>query len=102
MILGTVLSLWMRTKMKSTKLDTYWQQFDTKNHSSEWYVVHVWVDHCAHEHVCSPQDFEWIASEPSRNPHLISASGHKLKHYGEQAVPMRLRDGRKIWITFRV
>ena len=50
----------------------------------------------------SPRDFEWIAIEPSRDPHLVSASGHKLKHYGEQAVPMKLRDGRKIWITFQV
>ena len=46
--------------------------------------------------------FEWIAIEPSRDAHLVSASGHKLKHYGEQAVPMKLRDGRKIWITFQV
>ena len=68
--------------------------------SKDWHVVHVLVDNCADEHVCSPRDFEWIALEPSRNPHLISASGHKLKHYGEQAVPMKLRDGRKIWITY--
>ena len=52
--------------------------------------------------MCSPRDFEWIAIEPSRNASLISASGHRQKHYGEQAVPMRLRDGRKIWITFQV
>ena len=70
--------------------------------SKDWHVVHVLVDNCADEHVCSPRDFEWIAIEPSRNPHLVSASGHKLKHYGEQAVPMKLRDGRKIWITFQV
>ena len=70
--------------------------------SKDWHVVHILVDNCADEHVCSPRDFEWIAIEPSRNPHLASASGHKLKHYGEQAVPMKLRDGRKIWITFQV
>ena len=52
--------------------------------------------------MCAPRDFEWIAIEPSMNPHLVSASGHKLKHHGEQAVPMKLRDGRKIWITFLV
>ena len=61
-----------------------------------------WWTTAADEHVCSPRDFEWIAIEPSRDPHLVSASGHKLKHYGEQAVPMKLRDGRKIWITFQV
>ena len=33
---------------------------------------------------------------------MLSASGHKLKHYGEQAVPMKLRDGRKIWIKFQI
>ena len=37
-----------------------------------------------------------------QEPNLVSASGHELKHYGEQAVPMKLRDGRKIWITFQV
>ena len=52
--------------------------------------------------VSSPRDFEWIASEPSRNPHLVSASGHKLKHCGEQSMPMKLHDGRKIWIAFLV
>ena len=52
--------------------------------------------------MCSARDFEWIAIEPSRNPNLVSASGHKLKHHGEQTVPMKLRDGRKIWITFQV
>ena len=52
--------------------------------------------------MCSPRDFEWIAIEPSRNRNLVSASGHKLKHHGQQAVPMKLRDGRKIWITFQV
>ena len=70
--------------------------------SKDWQIVRVLVDNCADEHVCSPRDFEWIAIEPSRDPHLVSASGHKLKHYGEQAVPMKLRDGRKIWITFQV
>ena len=52
--------------------------------------------------VCSPRDFEWIASEPSRNHHLVSASGHKLKHCGGQSMPMKLHDGRKIWIAFLV
>ena len=70
--------------------------------SKDWQIVRVLVDNCADEHVCSPRDFEWITIEPSRDPHLVSASGHKLKHYGEQAVPMKLRDGRKIWITFQV
>ena len=32
----------------------------------------------------------------------MSASGHKLKHDDQQAVPMKLRDGRKVWITFQV
>ena len=62
----------------------------------DWYVVRVLVDNCADEHVCSPRDFQWIEIEPSRNPNLVSASGHKLKHYGQQAVPMKLRDGRKV------
>ena len=70
--------------------------------SKDWYVVHVLVDNCADEHVCSPRDFEWIAVEPSRNPNLVSASGHKLKHYGQQVVPMKLCDGRKTWVTFQV
>ena len=70
--------------------------------SKDWYIVHVLVDNCADEHVCSLRDFEWIAIEPSRSPNLVSASGHKLKHYGQQAVPMKLRDARKIWITFQV
>ena len=34
MTLGTVVSLWMRTKMRSTKLDTSWQRSDTENHST--------------------------------------------------------------------
>ena len=46
--------------------------------------MHVLVDNSADEHVCSQRDFEWIAIEPSRNPHLVSATGQKLKHYGEQ------------------
>ena len=75
---------------------------ETFKQYKDWKVVRVLVDNCADEHVCSPRDFEWIAIEPSRNPHLVSASGHKLKHYGEQAVPMKFRDGRKIWITFQV
>ena len=66
--------------------------------SKDWFVVHVWVDKCSDEHVCSPRDFEWVATEPNKNPHLVSASGHKLKHYGEQAVPMKLLDGCNIWI----
>ena len=70
--------------------------------SMEWYVVRVLVDNCADEHVCSPRDFEWVAIESSRSPNLVSASGHNLKHDGKQAVPMKLRDGRKIWITFQV
>ena len=70
--------------------------------SKEWYVVHVLVDSCVDEHVGSPRDFEWIALEPSRNPHLVSASGHKLILYGEHSVPMKLWDGRKIRITFQV
>ena len=57
--------------------------------SNDWYVVRVLVDNCADEHVCSPRDFEWIAIEPSKKPNLVSASGHKLKHYGQQAVPMK-------------
>ena len=32
----------------------------------------------------------------------MSASGHKLQLYGQQAVPMKLLDGRKVWITFQV
>ena len=68
----------------------------------DWYAVRLLVDNCADEHVCSPLDFEWIAIEPSRNPNLVSASGHKLKHYGQQAAPMKLRDGRKVWIIFQV
>ena len=67
---------------------------ETFTQSKDWHVVHVLVDNCEDEHVRSPRDFEWIAIEPSRNPHLVSAS--------EQAVPMKLRDGRKIWITFQV
>ena len=67
--------------------------------SKDWYVVHVFVDNCADEHVCSPRGSEWIAMEPSQNPYPVSASGHKLKHYGEKSVPMKLHDGRKIWIT---
>ena len=70
--------------------------------SEDWHAVRILVDNCADEHVCSPQDFEWIEIKPSRNPNLVSASGHKLKHYGQQAVPMKLRDGRKVWITFQV
>ena len=64
--------------------------------------MHVLVDKGADEHVCSPPDVEWIAMEPIMNPHLASASGKKLKHNGEQSVPMKLPDGRKIWITFQV
>ena len=43
-----------------------------------------------------------VLHETSRKPNLVSASGHKVKHYGEQTVLMKLRDGRKIWITFQV
>ena len=43
--------------------------------SKEWYSVHVLVDSCAEVHVRSPRGFEEIAIEPSRNPHLVSASG---------------------------
>ena len=32
----------------------------------------------------------------------MSASGHKLQLYGQQAVHMKLLDGRKVWITFQV
>ena len=60
-------------------------------HSKDWYVADVSVDNCADEHACSPRDIEWIAMEPSKNRHLVSAIGHKLKHYGEQSVPMKLR-----------
>ena len=52
--------------------------------------------------MCSPKDFEWIEIEPSKNPNLVSACGHMLKHYGQQTVPMKLRDGRNFWITFQV
>ena len=48
---------------------------------------------------------ETLSGSPSSragNPHLVSASGHTLKHYGEQSVPMKLHDGRKISITFQV
>ena len=70
-------------------------------HSKIWYVVHVLLGKCADEHVCSPRGFASIAIEPSRNRHLVSASGYKLKHDGERSVPMKLRDGRKIWIAFQ-
>ena len=70
--------------------------------SKGWSVAHVLVGNCAGELVCSPRDFEWIATEPIRNSHLVPTSGHKLKHCGEQSVPMNLRDGRKMWITFQV
>ena len=70
-------------------------------HSKDWYVAHVLVDNCADEHVCSPRDFEWIAFETSRYLFLVATSGHKLKHDGEPSVPMKLRDGRLIWITFQ-
>ena len=69
--------------------------------SKEWYGVCVLVANCADDHVCFPRDVQCIAIEPSRNLHLVSASGHELKHYGEQSVRMKLRDGRKIWITFQ-
>ena len=52
--------------------------------------------------MCFPQNFEWIEIKSSRNPNLVSASGHRLKHYGQQTVLMKLRDGRKFWITFQV
>ena len=68
----------------------------------DWYTVRILVDNCADEHVCSPRDFEWIEIETSRNPNLAPASGHKLKHYGQQTVPMKFRDGRKVWLTFQV
>ena len=31
----------------------------------------------------------------------LSGSGHKLERYGDKSMPMKLRDGRKIWITFQ-
>ena len=67
----------------NSKLDTSWQRSGTEKHSYSpkiWQIVRVLVDNCADEHVCSPRDFEWIAIEPSRDLHLVSASGHKLKH----------------------
>ena len=68
--------------------------------SKEWFVVHVLVDTCADEHVCSPRDFEWIASHRTKQEsHLVSASGHKVRHCDEQSVSMKPRDGPKIWIT---
>ena len=60
--------------------------------SKDWFVVHVLVGNCPDRHVCSPRDYEWTATEPSRNPHLVSASGHILKRDGEQSLPMELRD----------
>ena len=60
------------------------------------------MDNCADEHVCSPQNFEWIEIKPSKNPNLVSAWRHKLKHNGKTTVPKKLRDGRKVWITFKV
>ena len=41
--------------------------------SKDWYAIRILVDICADEHVCSPQDFEWIEIEPSENPNLVSA-----------------------------
>ena len=41
--------------------------------SEDWYAFRILVDNCADEHVCSPQDFEWIEIEPSENPNLVSA-----------------------------
>ena len=46
--------------------------------------------------------FEWIATEPSKNPIWYRRVGTELKHHGEQSVPVKLREGRTIWITFQV
>ena len=62
--------------------------------SKDWYVVHVLVGNCADEHVCSPRGFEWIAIEPRRNP----PSG--IGEWTQSDTAMKLRDGRKIRITF--
>ena len=67
------------------------RHIETFIQSKDWHVVHVLVDNYEDEHVYFPRDFEWIAIEPSRNFHLVSASGHILKYYGEQAVSMKLR-----------
>ena len=72
---------WDRMKTEDYENGTCWQRSDREpfRQFKDWYVVHVLVDTCADEHVCSPRDFEWIAIEPSRNPNLVSASGHNLK-----------------------
>ena len=89
-----------RMKTMNSKLDTSWQRSDTEKHSycPKIGMLYTFWWTTAQMSMCALREI----SSGSRNPHLVSASGHKLKHYGEQAVPMKLRDGRKIWITFQV
>ncbi len=79
--------------MNAEVMDTSWGKF---------VPMEVLVDNCADEHVCNPHDFEWVKLEHSRDPCLEAANGHRIKHYGQRMVKMRLEDGRNITITFQV
>ena len=74
----------------------------TEQRETAWSPIEVLVDNCADEHVCNFNDFRWNALRESRDPNLETANGHRIKHYGEREVKMRLKDGRSIVTTFQV
>ena len=99
--LGIVPSPSMRKKTRSTKLATSLQLSSAGSDSVVpktgmlflCWLTTVRTSMCAlHETLCGSTSCQVEES----------ASGHTLTHCGEQCVPMYLRDGLKIWITFKV
>ncbi|CAK0803384.1 unnamed protein product [Prorocentrum cordatum] len=67
-----------------------------------WFPMSVLVDNCADEHVCGPEDFYRRGIQRSADPNLEAANGHKIRHYDERSVKLKLNDGNNIIITFQV
>ena len=96
---------WMRMKRRIMNLETSWQRSDTENHSATskpgtlctyWWTL-VRRSMCALHEILSG----WPSNQGSISIRY-RRSGQKLKRCGEQSVPMKLRDGRKTWITLQV
>ncbi|CAK0870998.1 unnamed protein product [Prorocentrum cordatum] len=67
-----------------------------------WLPMSTLVDNCADEHACSPEDFYWGGIQRSADPNLEAANGHKIRHFGERSVKLKLNAGKNLIITFQV
>ena len=65
--------------------------------SSHNYIL---ADNCADEHVCPVSFANHIPIQPSPDPELYAAGGHKIEHYGQRNVSGTITQWSDLWNHF--